>query len=93
MDGVSSRRPGFDLGSLCMGFIVNVVALGNVPLPVLRVCSQYHFTNTIYSSLFPCASYQRQKREKCKDLQIQRSVLKIRLTLQKDNYVSFVASK
>jgi hypothetical protein len=61
----SSLRPGFDLRSVRVRFVVNKVALGHVFLlsASLFPC-QYHSTIAPYSSSSTCCSYQKDKRAK-----------------------------
>jgi hypothetical protein len=42
--GLSPRRPGFDPGSVHVGFVVDKVALGQVFPRVLRFSCQFHST-------------------------------------------------
>jgi hypothetical protein len=59
---LSSPRPGFDLRSVRVRFVVNKVALGHIFLlsASLFPC-QYHSTIVPYSSSSTCCSYQKDK--------------------------------
>lgn len=46
---LSPRRPGFDFGPVCMGIMVDRVALGEVFLRVLRILFSFHGTNARFS--------------------------------------------